>query len=70
MLNSTGTAYAQGGAGIPKRYAYLFAGMASVAFVEATMEISFLWNNVVGTVAVVVVGMAISLMQPLRLQAR
>ena len=42
----------------------LFAGMASVAFVEGTMDISFLWNNVVGTVAVVVVGMAISLLQP------
>ena len=42
----------------------LFAGMASVALVESTTSISFLWNNVVGTVAVVVVGMAISLLQP------
>ena len=42
----------------------LIAGMASVAFVEGTMDISFLWNNVVGTVAVVVVGMAIGVLQP------
>ena len=42
----------------------LFAGMASVALVESTTSISFLWNNVVGTVAVVLVGMAISLLQP------
>ena len=42
----------------------LFAGMASVALVESTTSISFLWNNVVGTVAVVVVGMAISLRHP------
>ena len=42
----------------------LFAGMTSVAIVESTTSISFLWNNVVGTVAVVIVGMAISLLQP------
>ena len=44
----------------------LFAGMGSVALVEGTMDISFLWNNVVGTVGVVVVGLAISLARPAR----
>ena len=42
----------------------VFAGVASVALVESTTSISFLWNNVVGTVAVVVVGLVISLLQP------
>ncbi len=42
----------------------LLAGMAVVGLVEATTEISYIWFNVVGTVAVVVVGMAISLLQP------
>ena len=42
----------------------LLAGMAVVGLVEATTEISFIWFNVVGTVAVVVVGTAISLLQP------
>ena len=42
----------------------LLAGMAAVGVVERTTEISFIWYNVVGTVAVVVVGMAISLLAP------
>jgi Na+/proline symporter len=42
----------------------LLAGMAAVGLVEATTEISFIWYNVVGTLAVVVVGIAISLLQP------
>ena len=42
----------------------LLAGMAVVGLVEATTEISFIWFNVVGTVAVVVVGTVISLLQP------
>ena len=42
----------------------LLAGMVVVGLVEATTDISFIWYNVVGTVAVVVVGMAISLLQP------
>ena len=42
----------------------LFAGMASVALVESAADVSFLWNNVVGTVAVVVVGLAVSRPDP------
>ena len=38
----------------------LFAGMASVALLESAADVSFLWNNVVGTAAVVVVGLAVS----------
>lgn len=38
----------------------LLAGMGSVAVVSVTTDVSFLWYNVVGAVAVVVVGMAIS----------
>ncbi len=39
----------------------LLAGMATVAVVGNTTKISFLWYNVVGCVAVVIVGMLISL---------
>ena len=42
----------------------LFAGMASVALVESAVDVSFLWNNVIGTVAVVVVGLAVSWLRP------
>ena len=42
----------------------LFAGMASVALVESVADVSFLWNNVVGTVAVVAVGLAFSRRRP------
>ena len=35
--------------------------MASVAWVASTTNIAFLWHNVVGAVAVVVVGMLVSL---------
>ena len=38
----------------------LLAGMAVVGAVEATTDISYIWYTVVGTVAVVVVGIAIS----------
>ena len=38
----------------------LFAGMASVALLESAADVSFLWNNIVGTAAVVVVGLAVS----------
>jgi SSS family solute:Na+ symporter len=44
----------------------LIAGMASVAWVASTTNIAFLWHNVIGAVAVVVVGMAISYVQPPR----
>jgi Na+/proline symporter len=39
----------------------LVAGMASVAWVASTTSIAFLWHNVIGAVAVVVVGMVVSL---------
>jgi Na+/proline symporter len=51
----------------------LLAGMAvvaTVAFHPATRHISFLWHNVIGSVVVVVVGMAISLIVPKRETAR
>ena len=38
----------------------LFAGMGSVAVVENMADVSFLWNNVIGTIATVVVGLVIS----------
>ena len=44
----------------------LLAGMAAVGLVETVTEISFIWYNVVGTVAVVVVGIVISVLQPAR----
>ncbi len=44
----------------------LFAGMASVALVEGAADVSFLWNNVIGTVAVVAVGLAVSRLEPAR----
>jgi solute:Na+ symporter, SSS family len=42
----------------------LIAGMASVAWVASTTNIAFLWHNVVGAVAVVAVGMLVSLVNP------
>jgi Na+/proline symporter len=39
----------------------LLGGMAAVATVASTTTISFLWHNVVGVAAVVVVGVAVSL---------
>ena len=42
----------------------LLAGMAVVGLVEAATEISFIWYNVVGAISVVVVGTAISFLQP------
>jgi Na+(H+)/acetate symporter ActP len=38
----------------------LLAGMAAVAWVATTTSIAFLWHNVVGAVAVVAVGLAVS----------
>ncbi len=40
----------------------LLAGMAAVALVARYSSISFLWHNVVGAVAVVAIGMVISLL--------
>ncbi len=43
----------------------LLAGMGSVAYVSFTMpEVSFLWHNVIGAVAVVVVGVLLSVATP------
>jgi len=42
----------------------LIAGMASVAWVASTTNIAFLWHNVIGAVAVVVVGMIVSYFDP------
>jgi len=44
----------------------LLAGMVAVGFVEVTSNVSYIWYNVVGTFAVVVVGLAVSLVQPAR----
>ena len=41
----------------------LLAGMVTVGIVEATTEISFIWYNIVGTVAVVVVGVGMRLVR-------
>ena len=41
----------------------LIAGMASVAWVASFTNIAFLWHNVVGAVAVVVVGIVVSLIE-------
>jgi len=42
----------------------LIAGMASVAYAATFTRLAFLWHNVVGAVAVVIVGAAISLVWP------
>ena len=47
----------------------LIAGMGSVAWVATTTNIAFLWHNVIGAVVVVVVGMAVSLVDPGRARA-
>ncbi len=39
----------------------LFAGMGAVAWAASTTNVAFLWHNVIGAVAVVIVGMAVSL---------
>jgi Na+/proline symporter len=39
----------------------LIAGMASVAWAASFTDVAFLWHNVIGAVAVVVVGLAVSL---------
>jgi Na+/proline symporter len=44
----------------------LLAGMASVAWAASFTDVAFLWHNVIGVVAVVVVGLAISAMERAR----
>jgi Na+/proline symporter len=41
-------------------FAGLIAGMASVAAAAAFTPIAFLWHNVIGAVAVVIAGLAVS----------
>jgi len=42
----------------------LLAGMASVAWAASFTSVAFLWHNVIGAIAVVIVGMAVSLVWP------
>jgi Na+(H+)/acetate symporter ActP len=42
----------------------LLAGMASVAWAASYTSVAFLWHNVIGAVAVVVVGLAVSALRP------
>jgi solute:Na+ symporter, SSS family len=44
----------------------LIAGMASVAWFVLYSNVGFLWHNVIGAVAVVVVGLAVSVVMPRR----
>ena len=44
-------------------FAGLIAGMGSVAWVASYTNVAFLWHNVVGAVAVVVVGIVVSLVE-------
>ena len=39
----------------------LIAGMSAVAWAATATDVAFLWHNVIGAVAVVVVGLAVSL---------
>jgi hypothetical protein len=42
----------------------LIAGMASLAWATAYTDVAFLWHNVIGVVAVVTAGGAVSLFDP------
>ena len=42
----------------------LIAGMGSVAWAASFTDVAFLWHNVIGAVAVVVVGLAVSFVEP------
>jgi Na+/proline symporter len=44
----------------------LIAGMASVAWFASVTDVAFLWHNVIGVVAAVVVGLAVSVVDPAR----
>ncbi len=44
----------------------LIAGMASVAWAATFTNVAFLWHNVIGVVAAVVVGLAVSVVDPAR----
>jgi Na+/proline symporter len=47
----------------------LLAGMGSVALAASFTNVAFLWHNVIGVVAVVVVGLAVSAVDPARRRA-
>jgi solute:Na+ symporter, SSS family len=58
-------------AGVPQATANgafvgLIAGMASVAWAASFTNVAFLWHNVIGVVGAVVVGLAVSLVDPAR----
>jgi len=42
----------------------LIAGMGSVAWAAAFTKVAFLWHNVIGAVVVVIVGLAVSVVDP------
>jgi SSS family solute:Na+ symporter len=44
----------------------LIAGMGTVAWFAAFTKVAFLWHNVIGAVTVVVIGLAVSVMDPAR----
>ena len=44
----------------------LIAGMVAVGVAARFTDVAFLWHNVTGAVAVVVIGMAVSLVTPQR----
>jgi len=44
----------------------LIAGMASVGWAASFTNVAFLWHNVIGVVACVAVGLAVSLVDPAR----
>jgi solute:Na+ symporter, SSS family len=48
----------------------LIAGMASVAWAASFTNVAFLWHNVIGVVAAVSVGLAVSLVDPARQRNR
>ena len=50
----------------PRAFVGLIAGMATVAWVASYTPIAFLWHNVIGAVTVVVVGLAVSMVDPAR----
>ena len=46
--------------------AALVAGMGAVAWFNFNTDVAFLWHNVIGAVTVVLVGLAVSAVDPMR----
>jgi SSS family solute:Na+ symporter len=44
----------------------LIAGMGAVAWFNFNTDVAFLWHNVIGAVTVVLVGLAVSVVDPMR----